>query len=160
MMATRMPPTVLRASLHTSLAWAATTLPALAQTVATAPSPATGAPPVGAGSLLQVLLWLGVVLALLAGTAWLMKRSGLARTGAASVARVVGGVSVGNRERVLVVEVGDQWVVVGVAPGRVNSLATMPKQELPAASAAPLNPLPQPNFGAWLKQTMDKRNGG
>lgn len=145
MMHLRTLPTFAALLFATSFAWA--------QAAPAAPSPAV--PAASPGGLLQVLLWLLVVLGLLAGTAWLMKRSGLARAGGTSVAHVIGGVAVGNRERVLVVEVGDQWIVVGVAPGRVNSLATMPKQALPAT---PPPGLPQPNFGAWLKQTMDKRN--
>ncbi|WP_420477213.1 flagellar biosynthetic protein FliO [Noviherbaspirillum sp. ST9] len=109
-----------------------------------------------AGSLIQVLFGLVVVLALMAGAAWMLKRMGMTSAGGNSVAKVIGGVSVGNRERVVVVEVGEQWIVVGVAPGRVNSLATMPRQEtMPVATAADNSK----NFAAWLKQTIDKRNG-
>ncbi|HEY8606473.1 MAG TPA: flagellar biosynthetic protein FliO [Noviherbaspirillum sp.] len=137
-------------------------LPSLVAMLLSAPAlaadaPASAAPAVGAGSLAQVLLWLLVVLGLLAGTAWLMKRMGVAGAGAGNVARVVGGVSVGNREKVLVVEVADQWIVVGVAPGRVSALSTMPRQEI-AVQPSPAT-VQQPNFAAWLKQTMDKRNG-
>jgi flagellar biogenesis protein FliO len=32
-----------------------------------------------------------------------------------------------------VVEVGDQWIVVGASPGRVNALATMPQGSDPNA---------------------------
>ncbi|HYC42147.1 MAG TPA: flagellar biosynthetic protein FliO [Noviherbaspirillum sp.] len=109
-----------------------------------------------AGSLVQVLLGLVVVLALMAGAAWVLKRMGMTGAGANSVARVVGGVSVGNRERVVVVEVGEQWIVVGVAPGRVNALSTMPRQEMQPAAGESDN---TKNFAAWLKQTIDKRNG-
>jgi flagellar protein FliO/FliZ len=107
-----------------------------------------------AGSMVQVTLGLLVVLGLMAGAAWLLKRMGVGNAGAGSVAKVVGGVSVGNRERVMVVEVGDQWIVVGVAQGRVNALSTMPRQEVPAAS---LHTAPA-NFSAWLKQSLEKRN--
>ncbi len=104
-----------------------------------------------------MLFGLIAVLAVMAGVAWLFKRFGLANSmGGNAVAKVVGGVSVGTRERVMVVEVGEQWIVVGVAPGRVNALATLPRQEgvadRPAASG--------PAFATWLKHTMDKRNGG
>lgn len=109
-----------------------------------------------AGSLIQVLFGLAVVLALMAGAAWMLKRMGMTGAGGNSVAKVVGGVSVGNRERVVVVEVGEQWIVVGVAPGRVNALATMPRQETMPVVAEADN---TKNFAAWLKQTIDKRNG-
>jgi len=111
-----------------------------------------------AGSLLQVIFGLVVVLALLGGTAWLMKRFAAMRPAGAAAARVVGGVSVGTRERVMVIEVADQWIVVGVAPGSVNALATMPRQEMPAVPAGQAAD-GQPNFAAWLKKTIDKRTG-
>lgn len=108
-----------------------------------------------AGSLFQVLLGLAVVLVLMAAAAWALKRFGAARPVGAANIRIVGGVSVGGRERVLVIEAADQWIVVGVAPGRVNALATMPRQE----STAPLADTPgAKNFSAWLKQTVEKRN--
>ena len=43
--------------------------------------------------------------------------------------------NLGGRERMLVVEVGNQWIVVGASPGRVNALATMPRQDRQAATA-------------------------
>jgi hypothetical protein len=56
----------------------------------------------------------------------------------------------------LVVEVAGQWIVVGVAAGQVSALTTMPRPEqIETAESAPL----QKNFSAWLRQTIDKRNG-
>ncbi|MGN6668461.1 MAG: FliO/MopB family protein, partial [Trinickia sp.] len=40
--------------------------------------------------------------------------------------RTVGGVSLGGKERVAVVEIGDTWLVLGTAPGSVRLLHTMP----------------------------------
>lgn len=105
-----------------------------------------------------MLLGLIAVLALMAGIAWLFKRFGLAQNlSGNAAAKVIGGVSVGTRERVMVIEVGDQWIVVGVAPGRVNALATMPRQEHAGQQEAKAG---APAFSSWLKQTMDKRNSG
>jgi flagellar protein FliO/FliZ len=109
------------------------------------------------GSLLQTLLALVFVLALLAALAWFMKRYGPRAAGASTHLRVVGALSLGGRERIMVVEVGDQWIVVGASPGRINALATMPKQETVAASAALAGTTPV-GFADWLKQTIDKRN--
>jgi flagellar protein FliO/FliZ len=133
-------------------------VPAAARPPAPAPAPAApaaaGSAPSSAGSLLQVVFGLLVVLGLLAGALWFLKRMGGGRFAPGSVVKIVGGVSVGNRERVMVVEVADQWIVIGVAPGQVNTLATLPRQEQPAAQPAP----GVPNFSAWLKQTIEKRN--
>ena len=86
----------------------------------------TNAAPGSAGSVLQVIFGLLIVLGLLAGTLWLLKRVGGGKMAAGSVASIVGGVSVGTRERVLVVQVADQWIVVGVAPGRGRATRSIP----------------------------------
>jgi flagellar protein FliO/FliZ len=112
-----------------------------------------------AGSLMQTIFALTFVLGLLAACAWLMKRYGPRGGPGGGVLRIVGALNLGGRERVMVIEVGDQWIVVGASPGRVNALATLPRPE-----GAPVPPVghgelpPGPGFAAWLKQTIDKRN--
>jgi flagellar protein FliO/FliZ len=127
------------------------------------PEPAlvAAATPAGpaAGSLIQTIFALCVVLGLLALLAWFMKRYGpKAQAGSAHV-KLVGALNLGGRERIMVVEVGDQWIVVGASPGRVNALATMPRQA-GADTGATLHPHQPPasSFSEWLKQTIDKRN--
>jgi flagellar protein FliO/FliZ len=110
-----------------------------------------------ASGFFQVLLGLIVVLGLLAAIAWLLKRFNLTRLAGNAPVKIVGGVSVGNRERVVVVEVADQWIVVGVAPGQVNALSTLPRPEN-APTLDQATPQPADNFAAWLKQKIDKRN--
>ncbi len=143
-------------AVSTMLLWCAASaasaqpITAAAATVATTTSATTSA-----GNFFQVLLGLIVVLALMAAAAWSLKKFGMSKLAANAAVKIVGGVSVGNRERVLVIEVADQWIVVGVAPGQVNALSTMPRQEIAAApEGAPIGK----NFSAWLKQTIDKRN--
>jgi len=115
---------------------------------AASPSPAVST----AGSLLQVFIGLVAVLLLIAATAWVAKRLGVARGGTSNLLQVVSSTSVGARERVVIVEVGESWLVVGVAPGSVNALMTLPKGEQPAAS-----PLLNSSFAANLKQLIEKR---
>jgi flagellar protein FliO/FliZ len=106
-----------------------------------------------AGSLLQVFIGLVAVLLLIFGTAWVAKRLGVARGGSSNLLHVISSVSVGARERVVMVEIGDNWLVVGVAAGSVNALMTLPKGEsLPAAPAA-FNS----SFAANLKQLIEAR---
>jgi flagellar biosynthetic protein FliO len=117
------------------------------------------------GSLLQTLFALIVVLGVLGALAWFLKRYGPKAMGGNANLRVVGSLNLGGRERVLVVEVGKQWIVVGASPGRINALATMPKQDGIESGAAgdgghaTLAPQAQPanTFADWLKQTLDKR---
>jgi flagellar protein FliO/FliZ len=128
--------------------WGLLSLPTLAQ-AAEAPAPAISA----AGSLLQVFIGLVAVLLLIAATAWVAKRFGVARGGASNLVQVISSASVGTRERVVVVEVGESWLVVGVAPGSVNALMTLPRGEARPASAPGLNA----SFAASLQQLIQKR---
>lgn len=104
--------------------------------------------------LLQVVLSLLAILALIIGAAWLAKRFFTVNTHAGTVIKLVGGINVGGRERVLLLEIGEQWVVIGVAPGHISTLTTMPRQAVAASTRQE-----QPKaFSAWLKQIMDKNN--
>ena len=123
-------------------------------------APMTMAPSSSAGSLLQTIFALVFVLALLIGLAWVMKRYGPKAMGGNSKMRVVSSLNLGGRERIVLIEVADQWIVVGASPGRVNALATMPRQEgEPPQLAAAQNGPAAANFSEWLKQTIEKRNG-
>jgi flagellar protein FliO/FliZ len=125
---------------------ALSSLPALAQA---ADTPAVSA----AGSLLQVFVGLVAVLLLIAATAWVAKRFGVARGGSSSLLQVVGSASVGARERVVVVEIGESWLVVGVAPGSVSALTTLPRGTLPSPAASAIGA----PFAARLQQMIEKR---
>lgn len=87
------------------------------------------------GGLLQAVVGLAVVLALIWGAAWLMRRLQPHMSGSAGPLRLIATQSVGQRERIVVVEIAEQWLVVGVAPGSINALATLAKGALPPAAA-------------------------
>ena len=123
-----------------------------------APALACAAEPGSAVSLLQVLPGLGAVLLLIAGCAWLARRAGLGggRGGGNPAIRFVSSQSLGAREKVVIVEVNNQWLVLGVAPGRVNTLSQMPKPEASAApTAAPT--MAKPPFAVWLEKALSKK---
>ena len=110
--------------------------------------------PDAGASLLQVVIGLGVVLAALVGGLRLLKRLSIAHGATAGGLRVVAGASVGPRERVVLVEVEDTWLVVGVAPGQVNALHQMPKGKLAAAPPAQAGN----DFRAKLKQILERKH--
>lgn len=108
------------------------------------------------GSVLQVLLSLVVVVLLLIGSLYLLKRLSAPRGANAGLLRVIAGTAIGTRERVVVVEIADTWLVLGVAPGSVTPLHQLPRQTLTAASTTAVT---GKDFAGWLKQVMDRRNG-
>ena len=113
------------------------------------------ASPVGPGSVLQVLSGLGVVLLLVIGTAWLLRRLGRVPGLSNQAIKTIGATAVGTRERVVLLEVAGTWILVGVAPGQVRPLATLPKGEVPAMAAHAQEPVP---FAGWLKRFTDGRH--
>jgi flagellar protein FliO/FliZ len=116
--------------------------------------PGNGSAIVSDGGMLQVVLGLGFVLALMGGLAWLLKRFGGQQPGSVGAIKIIGASAVGQRERVVLVEVADTWLVVGVAPGHVAALHTMPKGEV-AASAGQVRD--NARFSTWLRQTIEKQ---
>lgn len=112
-----------RASAAVSIFLFSCTLAMAADPVA---SPVTAAPLAGA---LQMLLGLGVVLAAIAGTAWLLRRLAPGQAGSTGDLRVVAAVAVGPKERVVLVDIGEVRLVLGVAPGQVTRLLEMPRPE-------------------------------
>jgi flagellar protein FliO/FliZ len=114
--------------------------------------------PVGisAGSILQVILSLGLVLAAVALVSWIMKRSSLVPKNTGNPIRVLQGIAVGQRERIVLVEVGENWLVVGVAPGQIRTLHTLPKGTLPPPSQSQDGS--DGKFQTWLKHVMERRN--
>lgn len=118
------------------------------------PAPTTSA--VGSGSVLQIIFSLLLVLAAILLVAWLLKRMNVAQQGNGNLLKVIGGVAIGQRERVVLVEVEDTWLVVGVGPGQIRTLHTLPKSALPAANAQ--NMQQAVPFNAWLKKFVEKRN--
>lgn len=80
------------------------------------------AEPVSTGQYLQMVLGLLLVIAVIFGLAWLIRRMGQFGAPANAQIKVLGGVSVGQREKVVVIQVADTQMVIGVAPNQVNAL--------------------------------------
>jgi flagellar protein FliO/FliZ len=109
-----------------------------------------------AAGMLQMLLGLAIVLALVLGMGWIMKRMAGHGLSGGSALRVVAAAAVGQRERVVVVEIGGTWLVVGVAPGSVNALHSMARGELPPAHNAA--PAQAAGLADWLQRTLERRH--
>lgn len=100
---------------------------------------------------------LATVVALIFGIGWLMRRSGATNAGA-QVLRIVASHHLSTRERIVVVEVADSWLVVGVAPGQVTRLGKFAKAEISAAPAPAT--VAAENFSSWLARARSSLGGG
>ena len=73
-------------------------------------------------SAFSVFLSLILVVLVIFFLAWAMRRMGAGGFRSNSVLKIIGGVSMGSRERIVLVQVGEQQLLLGVAPGRVQTL--------------------------------------
>lgn len=121
-------------------------------TIAYASEQTNNAPTSG---VFQLVFGLVFVLGLMAALVWALKYFGIKHTISGRYLRIIDGVNVGTRERILIVEAADQWIVVGVTPGHINALATMPKQETMQTTD---NTSGVKTFPEWMKQMLEKRN--
>jgi len=104
-----------------------------AAVAATAPAAAPVAvPPVssalssGVGSqLLQLVLGLLLVVGLIFVLAWLMRRVQRAGPAGNQVIELVGSRALGPRDRLVLVQVGNEQVLLGVSPGSITALHVM-----------------------------------
>lgn len=106
----------------TAPAWAAATEGA--RPAYTPPPPA-----VSSGSIVQIIVSLLLVLAAIVLVAWLLKRMNMVQQGQANLLKVISGAAIGQRERIVLVEVDDTWLVIGVGPNQLRTLHTLPKPE-------------------------------
>jgi flagellar protein FliO/FliZ len=95
----------------------------LAALSASAPAFAAGPDVSGVSGMVFSLL---LILGLFVLVAWLVKRY-LPQVGKPGPVKVVGSTLLSAREKVVVVEVGDTWLVLGVGGGQVRTLHTLPK---------------------------------
>lgn len=113
--------------------------------------------PAVSDGLAQMLLGLAVVVAMLLGCLWLIKRLSTPH-GAARGLKVLGAVAVGTRERVVLVEIADKVLVLGVTAAHINALHTLDASELPRDDAAAPDGLPKNEFARWLKRSLERKS--
>src|SRR5690606_5769651 len=95
----------------------------LAHTGVAAPAPQS---PASVGSLGGAVFALALVVGLILGLAWLIRRMPGLGGGAANPAlRIVGSLALGPRDRLVVVEVGQTQLLLGVGAGGTRTLHTL-----------------------------------
>ncbi|WP_413795617.1 MULTISPECIES: flagellar biosynthetic protein FliO [unclassified Pseudomonas] len=116
---------------------------------------ATVAPAVGsgvAGQLAQLVLGLLLVLGLIFFLAWLLRRVQQAGpTGKGQVIDIVGSRALGPRDRLVLVQVGNEQILLGLSPGTITALHVL-KEPVHIPSAEPA----RPEFAQRLMELLGK----
>ena len=117
---------------------------------------------VGANELANVTLGLLVVLALIFGIAWLFRRYGNLNTFNRSSIQILGGVSLGPREKAVLLEVEGERLLVGVASGQVTKLHSFPAGQVDVDiqndAGTSIEQSQKGAFAETLQQQKDKGN--
>lgn len=98
----------------------------------------------------QAFLSMIFILALLIVAAWLMRRLSGGKSFGNKSLKILGGVALGPRERIVLIEVGEECLVVGIVPGQIRTLHRLPKNQIPLDAE-------QKNFADWLKPLQAKK---
>ena len=130
----------------------ASTSPLLSQAVAAASATEQGFQAVGGGKLIETLLGLALVLALIFVLARVLRRMQGGAGAGSRVLRVVSSLSVGTRERILLLRVADKHILVAATPQTISPLHVF--DEMPEGL---LETEPETSGFADLLQSM---NGG
>jgi len=106
----------------------------------------------GAGQVGKMIAGLLLMIVVIVALAAVLKRvNGLQRSLPGAI-RVVSVTSVGARERLMLVEVGGQQLLVGAAPGRIQTLLVL---EEPVATSQPAPGRPAGGFAERLRDALN-----
>ncbi len=122
---------------------------------AAADAPVTGgASPDFGMSLVRMFFSLLLVLVIVIGGLLLVRHLQQPR-GAMAGMKILGAVAVGQRERVVLLEVPDKVLVLGVTSSQVNTLHALDRASLPEAPAQDAAPVRGIEFARLLRRKMD-----
>lgn len=102
----------------------------------------------------QVIASLALVIGLLFGALWIMRRVNGVGQAVGGQMHVVSSLGLGQRERAVLVSVGDQQILLGVAPGRVAALHVFDEP----AVAPDITPAPPLKFSEVWQNVMGKKD--
>lgn len=102
-------------------------------------------------SIMQLLLGLGLVLGTILLMAWLLRKVSVL-PGQHRKLKVIAALSLGHRERAVLVQVGEEQLLLGVAQGQVTLLKSFDQPVIP-----PDQPVAESAFARTLNQYLKKR---
>ncbi len=108
--------------------------------------------PVTTSTLVETLFGLLLVLASIAFVAWLLRRTNRFTSSANGQMRIIAGLSLGPRERAMLLQIGEQQILVGVTAHQIQTLHVL---ESPLVdNKADTN---SSSFGERLQQILQQR---
>ncbi len=115
--------------------------------------------PVSSSYLIELSFGLLVVVGLVFFLAWLVKKMQLVQSSNNGLIKIVSAISVGQRERIALIQVGEEQLLIGLTPGRIDKLHTLQKAIETGDQATPVSSSFQKKFQQLLnKEKSDAIN--
>jgi len=114
---------------------------------------------IGASNYIQMLLGLFFIIAFIFTVAWLIKRMGTMSPSHSNNLKVVAGLNVGQREKIIVLQVMDEQLLVGVTPSNINLLSKLENPIIEKAGSS-LNGFQEKLQSAISNFKNDTKSGG
>ena len=124
--------------------------------VATSSAGEQGTSVMSLGAMMEMLLWLGVVIGVILLCAWGFRRLNGGVMAPAGIIKVRSVISVGNRERVALLEVGDQQLLIGVCASQINTLHVFDAPVVPLSKTGESTHRVSGEFAAKLQGLLNK----
>lgn len=106
----------------------------------------------------QVVFGLIMVLAVIAALAFFVRRMGRFPYGGSGPVQILGGVNVGQRERIVVIRAGGRQLLVGVTPNSINTLLVSDQDIVPEEGVRTRADHPD-GFKAQLQNALERLKG-
>lgn len=108
--------------------------------------------PVSSSYLIKLSAGLLVVVGLVFFLAWLVKKMQLVQSSNSGLIKIVSAISVGQRERIALIQVGEEQLLIGLTPGRIDKLHTLEKAIETGAQSTPVSASFQQKFQQLLNK--------
>lgn len=105
----------------------------------------------GGDYLLQLFTGLIIVIICIVVLAWFARKMNRFQASGDGSLHILGGLSMGARERIVLIQVGEQQLLLGVSPGRINTLHVLDED---VTSGAPASQQTSSAFGKHLVDRM------
>jgi flagellar protein FliO/FliZ len=109
--------------------------------------------PVSLATLAETAFGLIIVLGFIVLLAWLIKRTNQLQTSANGKLKIIAGLPLGTRERIVLVEVGKEQILVGVTAQQIQTLHVL-KEPINSDDAA----TPPSQFATKLKHVLSQQD--
>jgi len=78
--------------------------------------------PFSASYLFKLIAVMGFILLLIFALAWMMKKMQWAQNSQNGLIQIVSAVAVGQRDRIALIQIGEEQILVGLTPGKIEKL--------------------------------------